>query len=188
MCVCDYKILHIKLYTSHYYSRYTGLTTSRAEMDPWQSMAWDVRIYYVMKFTAEMSVTFLTKAHDLTINRSSMFMLISSCQKPFNIHITIQVKVILAIMEELEQLQRKPRKHSWGSNALDLLPTRLQLVEHRTGIVEVMGSNPVGASNFFWAFFAAALLASYCNCENYLHEVSFWWGRLHRGVQRWVSL
>ena len=31
-----------------------------------------------------------------------------------------------------------------------------QLVEHRTGIAEVMGSNPVEASYFFWAFFTTA--------------------------------
>ena len=31
-----------------------------------------------------------------------------------------------------------------------------QLVEHRTGIVEVMGSNPVGAENFFWALFVTS--------------------------------
>ena len=37
-----------------------GLTTSQAEMDPWQSGAWDVRINYVIKFTAEMP---FTKAH-----------------------------------------------------------------------------------------------------------------------------
>ena len=31
-----------------------------------------------------------------------------------------------------------------------------QLVEHRTGIAEVMGSNPVEASDFFWPFFTNA--------------------------------
>ena len=36
-----------------------------------------------------------------------------------------------------------------------------QLVEHRTGIAEVMGSNPVGASeNFFWALFVTAYVTS----------------------------
>ena len=35
-----------------------------------------------------------------------------------------------------------------------------QLVEHRTGIAEVMGSNPVEASYFFLGFFATALVAS----------------------------
>ena len=31
-----------------------------------------------------------------------------------------------------------------------------QLVEHHTGIAEVMGSNPVGASECFWALFVSA--------------------------------
>ena len=34
-----------------------------------------------------------------------------------------------------------------------------QSVEHRTGIVEVMGSNPVGVSEFFLGFI--------CNCLSY---------------------
>ena len=34
-----------------------------------------------------------------------------------------------------------------------------QMVEHRTGIAEVMGSNPVGASDFFLGFI--------CNCLSY---------------------
>ena len=34
-----------------------------------------------------------------------------------------------------------------------------QLVEHRTGITEVMGSNPIGASEFFLGFI--------CNCLSY---------------------
>ena len=40
----------------------------------------------------------------------------------------------------------------------DLLPARLHssVVEHHTGIAEVMGSNPVGASEFFLGFI--------CNC------------------------
>ena len=37
-----------------------------------------------------------------------------------------------------------------------------QLVEHRTGIAEVMGLNPVGASEFFLGFI--------CNCLSYLHN------------------
>ena len=35
-----------------------------------------------------------------------------------------------------------------------------QSVEHRTGIAEVMGSNPVGASELFWALFVTALVTS----------------------------
>ena len=34
-----------------------------------------------------------------------------------------------------------------------------QSVEHRTGIAEVMGSNPIGASEFFLGFI--------CNCLSY---------------------
>ena len=45
--------------------------------------------------------------------------------------------------------------------APDLLPSRLHssVVEHRTGIAKVMGSNPVGASEF--------LLGFICNCLIY---------------------
>ena len=44
-----------------------------------------------------------------------------------------------------------------------------QLVEHHTGITEVMGSNPVGVLGFFWTFFATAFKSCFfldflCNC------------------------
>ena len=38
-----------------------------------------------------------------------------------------------------------------------------QSVEHRTGIAEVMGSNPVGASEYFLGFL--------CNCLSYFATV-----------------
>ena len=38
-----------------------------------------------------------------------------------------------------------------------------QLVEHRTGIPEVMGSNPVEAMNFSGFFFPIAKLKIYCD-------------------------
>ena len=38
-----------------------------------------------------------------------------------------------------------------------------QLVDHRTGIAEVMGSNPVGASQFFLGFI--------CICLSYITTV-----------------
>ena len=41
-----------------------------------------------------------------------------------------------------------------------------QLVEHRTGIAEVMGSNPLKCQNFFWALFVTASLH---NCEDLFH-------------------
>ena len=58
--------------------------------------------------------------------------------------------------------------HGYITNSqYDQLPVGLiaQLVEHCTGIAEVMGSNPVQAKNFFQAFFSQ-LLKLCSNCED----------------------
>ena len=96
----------------------------------------------------------------LTINRSSMFVLILSRQKPFSIHITIQVKVILAVMKQLKELETEPRKKFWGSNVLDLLPTRLQLG------VQI----PLEPQNFSGLSLQRLYLLN--NCKNHLREAS----------------
>ena len=46
-----------------------------------------------------------------------------------------------------------------------------QSVEHRTSIAEVMGSNPIEAQNFFWAFFLQ-LLKLLPNCEDHFELYS----------------
>ena len=46
-----------------------------------------------------------------------------------------------------------------------------QAVEHRTSIVEVMGSNPIGASEFFLGFI--------CNCLSYFTTAKISFTNLH---------
>ena len=45
-----------------------------------------------------------------------------------------------------------------------------QLVEHRTGIAEVMGSNPVEALSFFFFFFFRLLLSNCLNWKIYCDD------------------
>ena len=49
-----------------------------------------------------------------------------------------------------------------------------QLVEHCTGITEatVMGSNPVGASEFFLGFICNCIIFILHNCEDHFHLYS----------------
>ena len=76
--------------------------------------------------------------------------------------------------------------HGYITNSqYDQLPVGLiaQLVEHCTGIAEVMGSNPVQAWNFFQAFFSQ-LLKLRSNCEDLS---SIWWDVLLKTLRVNVS-
>ena len=99
---------------------------------PCQSGAWDLHAY-IMWSNSRLKCHFLSR------------------HKLFSIHIIMQVKVILAVMKQLKQLQTKPRKNSEAPALLTCFANE----------ASVGGSNPVGASEFFWAFVAAALHAQY---------------------------
>ena len=90
------------------------------------------------------------------------------------------MKVILAVMKKLKQLQNKARKFfvifilytSFSSyNRYKLSSTCFQrgfiaqLGEHHTSIVKVMGLNPVGASEFFSGLYLQ-LLKLLHNCKD----------------------
>ena len=85
--------------------------------------------------------------------------------------------MIIAVYFPFKQLERRNLKKNQGFNGIrtcDLRDTgamlyfRVQLVEHRTGIAEVTGSNPVEALIFF-----RLLLSSCLNCGKiYCHDHS----------------
>ena len=60
-----------------------------------------------------------------------------------------------------KKLQIKPRKSYEAPTGFE--PFIAQSVEHRTGIAEVTGSNPIGVSEFFQGFI--------CNCLSYFITV-----------------
>ena len=82
------------------------------------------------------------------------------------------MKVIFAVVKQLKQLQRKPIMSFTSYNGYKLNSHLTcfqqgfiaQLVEHRTGIMELMGSNPVEASDFFLGFL--------CNCSTTVRSLS----------------
>ena len=65
---------------------------------------------------------------------------------------TVQIREDSKGFNELSNKLQNPFKNCATNSQLTSLPMCgfiAQLVEHCTGIVEVMGSNPVGALNFF---------------------------------------
>ena len=64
------------------------------------------------------------------------------------------VKVLFAVVKQLKQLQRKPRKNSeapTGSEPVNSV-ILVQFFTNGTDIIEILGSNPTEAPDFFLGF------------------------------------
>ena len=108
----------------------------------------------------------------LTINRSSMFVLILSRQKPFSIHITIQVKVILAVMKQLKELETEPRKNSEARTLLTCFQRGFS-----------WGFKSHWSLRIFLGFRCSGFTCS-ITARITCAKRAIWWGRLRRGVKR----
>ena len=139
--------------------REVGLTSSRVEMDPWQSGAWDARI--VIKFTAGICQKrkqhswkrSFTKAHIIKAARNLSIYTLAYLSES-DPHIYEATKAVAKPIKNILRLQC-----SFSS----------QVVEHRTGIAKVMGSNPVQSLSIFSGLSLQRLCLLH-NCEDHLRE------------------